>query len=82
MHTEGLSKVLRQEMDRKGWLRGEAHRKAKSLATGWRPEMKENEVEDWKTGKVGKAGFRNQKPEMTVTLLLKGLLAVPDKARS
>lgn len=44
--------------------------------------MKKNEVEDWKTGKVGKAGFRNQKPEMTVTLLLKGLLAVPDKARS
>lgn len=44
--------------------------------------MKENEVEDWKTGKVGKAGFRNRKLEMTVTLPSKGLLAVPDKARS
>lgn len=56
--------------------------KSQVLSDWLRPEMKENEVEDWKTGKVGKAGFRNQKPEMTVTPPLKGLLAVPDKARS
>lgn len=68
MHTEGLSKVTRQGMDREGWLQREAQQKAKSSVTGWKLEIKGSEVEDGKTGRLGKAGFRNCALEMKVAL--------------
>lgn len=51
VHAEGLSKVVRQGMDKKGWLQGEAHRKAKSLATGWGQRWRRMR---WKTGKLAR----------------------------
>lgn len=68
MPAAGLGKVTRQEGDGTGWLQGEAQQHVPSVVTGWKLEMEGTQMEDGKTGRVGKPGFKTCVLAVTATL--------------